>query len=147
MKILMVCLGNICRSPLAHGVLQHLADQRGLNWTVDSAGMGGWHVGSPPDHRAIAIARQYGVDISGQRAQQFRNIHFDRYDHIFAMDRENLRSILGRTETATQRAKVRLFLGDSEVPDPYYDDRLFAHVYQLVEQRCHELVDLLLRPV
>ncbi|WP_262249957.1 low molecular weight protein-tyrosine-phosphatase [Parapedobacter soli] len=141
MKILMVCLGNICRSPLAHGVLQHLADNNGLAWTVESAGTGNWHVGDPPDRRTIAVARQYGIDISGQRAQQFQSYHFDEYDHILVMDRENLRNVLAKARTAEQRARVQLFLPDDEVPDPYFDDELFDPVYKLVEARCKELVE------
>lgn len=140
MKILMVCLGNICRSPLAHGVLKHLAQERGLTWTVDSAGTGNWHVGNPPDHRSIAVARRYGVDISTQRAQQFGSHHFNEYDHILVMDRENLRNVLAKAKTSEQRARVQLFLPDGEVPDPYFDDSLFDPVYQLVATRCEELI-------
>ena len=140
MKILMVCLGNICRSPLAHGVLQHLADRAGLDWVIDSAGVGGWHVGNAPDHRAIAVARQHGVDISKQRAQQLHRNHLDAFDYIFVMDRENLRSVLALASTAERRARVRLFLDDGEVPDPYYDNRMFESVYQLVEERCNILI-------
>jgi len=145
MKILMVCLGNICRSPLAHGVLQYLADQEGLDWHVDSAGIGGWHVGNPPDHRAIAVAKQYGIDISGQRAQQLRIEHLDEFDHILAMDRDNLRNILAKAKTTEQRARIQLFLQNREVPDPYYDNRLFKPVYQLVEERCKQLIASLAR--
>lgn len=140
MKILMVCLGNICRSPLAHGVLQHLANSKGLTWVVDSAGTGNWHVGNPPDRRSIAIAKRYGVDISTQRAQAFASRHFDEYDHILVMDRENLRNVLAKAKTAEHRARVQLFIPDNEVPDPYFDDRLFDPVYQLVATRCKELV-------
>ena len=136
----MVCLGNICRSPLAHGVLQHLADSKRLAWTIDSAGTGNWHVGNPPDRRSIAIAKQYGVDISGQRAQQFNSRHFDEYDHILVMDRENLRNVLAKAKTDEQRARVQLFLTDDEVPDPYFDDALFDPVYQVVAARCGELI-------
>ncbi len=141
MKILMVCLGNICRSPLAHGVLKHLAKEKGLAWTVDSAGTGNWHVGNPPDRRSIAIAKRYGVDISTQRAQQFGNHHFDEYDHILVMDRENLRNVLAKAKSDEHRARVQLFLPDDEVPDPYFDDSLFDPVYQLVATRCEELVN------
>lgn len=140
MKILMVCLGNICRSPLAHGVLQDLANRKGLAWTVDSAGTGSWHVGDPPDHRSIAIAKQYGVDISGQRAKQFASHHFDEYDHILVMDRDNLRNVLAKAQTDEHRARVHLFLPDDEVPDPYFEDNLFEPVYQLVATRCEQLV-------
>lgn len=143
MKILVVCLGNICRSPLAHGVLQHLSDEAGLGWQVESAGTGSWHVGHPPDRRSIAVARNYGVDISGQRAQQFRVQHFEEYDRILVMDRNNLRDVLSLAESAEQRAKVSLFLLEGEVPDPYYDNTLFEAVYQLVEGRSRELIKLL----
>lgn len=140
MKILMVCLGNICRSPLAHGVMETLAQEAGLSWTVDSAGTGGWHVGNAPDRRAIAVARQYGVDISRQRAQQFIARHMDEYDHILVMDRTNLRDVIALAKTAEQRARIRLFLNEDEVPDPYYDDALFDPVYQMVLARCRELI-------
>ena len=136
----MVCLGNICRSPLAHGVLQHLVDSKELAWTVDSAGTGNWHVGDPPDRRSIAIAKQYGVDISRQRVQQFHRHHFDAYDHILVMDRQNLRHVLSQAETEEQHTRVQLFLPDDEVPDPYFDDGLFEPVYQLVATRCEELI-------
>lgn len=145
MKILMVCLGNICRSPLAHGVMQHLVEQQGLGWHIDSAGTGGWHVGAPPDHRAIAVARRHGIDISGQRAQQLQPHHLNSFDHIFAMDRSNLRNLLAMADTPAQRARIRLFLDDREVPDPYYDDDLFESVFQMVEARCQEWIELLKR--
>lgn len=143
MKILMVCLGNICRSPLAHGVMQHLADLQGLDWQIDSAGTGGWHVGNPPDHRSIAVAKRNGVDISRQLAQQFDRRHFDDYDHILAMDRNNLRTLIAEAGTPDQRARVQLFLGDGEVPDPYYDDDLFEPTYRLIAARCETLIEVL----
>src|SRR5690554_3137185 len=121
-KILMVCLGNICRSPLAHGILQHLANQRGYDWQVESAGTGNWHVGSAPDHRSVAIAKQHDIDISQQRAQQFSTDHFDEYDLIFVMDRSNLKNVLSMARNGQDREKVQLFLEDEEVADPYYDD-------------------------
>lgn len=141
MRILMVCLGNICRSPLAHGVMQHLADKAGLNWEIDSAGTGNWHVGEAPDRRAIAVAKSHGIDISGQRAQHFNATLFDAYDHIFVMDRANYRDVLRLAQNEAQRAKVQLFLGDREVPDPYYDNALFEPVYAKVEARCRALLD------
>ncbi|SEL79910.1 low molecular weight protein-tyrosine-phosphatase [Parapedobacter koreensis] len=140
MKILVVCLGNICRSPLAHGVLQHFVNERGLDWVVDSAGTGGWHVDNPPDHRAIAIAKRHGIDISKQRAKQLHNRHLDEFDYILAMDRNNLKSLLAQAKTSEQRARIQLFMGDREVPDPYYDNRLFEVVFQMVEERCRELL-------
>lgn len=143
MRILMVCLGNICRSPLAHGIMQHLAEESGLGWTVDSAGTGNWHVGDPPDRRAVAVAKQYGVDISRQRAQHFNAAMFDQYDHILVMDRSNYRNVLRLATTDEHRAKVRLFLGDDEVPDPYYDDAMFEPVYDMIKARCRALLSAL----
>jgi protein-tyrosine phosphatase len=95
MKILMVCLGNICRSPLAEGVMQHLADEEGLDWQVDSAGTGNWHVGEAPDRRSIRTARNHDVDISKQACRQFRQSDFNKFDHIFVMDKYNLSDVLG----------------------------------------------------
>ena len=140
MKILMVCLGNICRSPLAHGVMQALVSEKHLDWVVDSAGTGDWHVGQAPDRRAIAIAERFGVDISGQRAQHLRPEHLDVYDHILVMDHSNLRHVQDMARNKQQRERIALFLGDAEVPDPYYDDRLFEPVYRLVEARCKVLL-------
>ncbi len=136
----MVCLGNICRSPLAHGILQHLADQKNLDWQVHSAGTGNWHVGNPPDERSVAAARNLGYDISRQRAQHFSVRFFDDYDHILVMDRNNLRDVLQLAKTTAHRQKVTLFLPNGEVTDPYYDNDLFEPVSLIVEERCKEIV-------
>jgi len=141
----MVCLGNICRSPLAHGVLEHLAKEKGLDWEIDSAGTGNWHIGSYPDNRSIAIAKKYGVDISGQRARQFSKADFKYYDRILVMDRANLSDVLALAGTAEERAKVSLFLENDIVPDPYYDDNLFDPVYQMIAKRCEILLEELKR--
>lgn len=136
----MVCLGNICRSPLAHGVMENLVLLKKLNWTIDSAGTGNWHVGHPPDRRSIAIAKKYGVDISNQRAQHFTADFFDKYDLILVMDRQNYKDVLQLANTIEQEKKVRLFLEEDIVPDPYFDDSLFDPVYKMVEKRCQELL-------
>lgn len=142
MKILMVCLGNICRSPLAHGILQHLADKENLGWQVHSAGTGNWHVGSPPDRRSVLAARSLGYDISTQRARHFSSAFFDEYDHILVMDKNNLKDVLALAETNEHKQKVRLFLVDEgEVTDPYYDNDLFEPVSLEVEQRCKEILE------
>ena len=125
---------------MAHGVMQALVEDKQLDWTVDSAGTGGWHVGQAPDSRTIAIAERFGVDISEQRAQQLQPHHLDEFDHILAMDRSNLGFIQAMAQTPEQRARVQLFLDDAEVPDPYYDDRLFEPVYRLVADRCKALL-------
>ncbi len=141
MKILMVCLGNICRSPLAHGVLEHLAKQKGLDWEIDSAGTGNWHVGKQPDRRSIAIAKKYGVDISGQCCRQFDVNDFDTYDHILVMDYSNQNDVKALARTEDDHKKVSLFLKDDIVPDPYYDDTQFDPVYLMVEKRCKEIIE------
>jgi protein-tyrosine phosphatase len=125
--ILFVCLGNICRSPLADGALRHKVAQRGLGWTVDSAGTGGWHAGDAPDARALAVAGRHGVDIAGLRARQVRADDFVRFDLILAMDHDNLAG-LHAIAPPDHSADVRLALdlvGGREgqaVADPYYGD-------------------------
>lgn len=140
MKILMVCLGNICRSPLAHGILAHLVKQEGLDWNVDSAGTGDWHVGQQPDRRSVAVAKKYNIDISTQRAQLFQTSFFDEYDHIFVMDESNYNDVIALARNDEDRRKVRMFLLDGEVPDPYFDATQFESVYLMIENRCKELV-------
>lgn len=140
MKILMVCLGNICRSPLAHGILEHLAKEKGLNWEIDSAGTGNWHIGEPPDRRSIAIAKNYGVDISGQCCRQFDVSDFDSYDKIFVMDYSNLNDVKALARNDEDHKKVGLLLKEGIVPDPYYDDTQFDPVYKMVEKRCKEII-------
>lgn len=141
MKILMVCLGNICRSPLAHGVLEHLVRQKGLNWEIDSAGTGGWHVGQQPDRRSIAIAKKYGLDISGQSCRKFDTSDFERFDQILVMDYSNLNDVKALARNEEEQKKISLFLKDTIVPDPYYDDDQFDPVYQMIEIRCKELIE------
>ena len=141
MKILMVCLGNICRSPLAHGILEHLAREKGLDWEIDSAGTGNWHVGQQPDKRSIAVAKKYGVDISGQCCRQFDISDFEKYDHILVMDYSNLNDVKALAPGEADHQKVALFLKDGIVPDPYYDDNEFDPVYRMVEKRCREILE------
>lgn len=137
----MVCLGNICRSPLAEGILRHLADEKGLNWVVDSAGTGNWHVGDPPDRRSVKVAHQHGIDISGLRGRQFQTGDFDEFDHIFVMDLDNYRDVLRKARTDADREKVSLLLENQEpVPDPWYDDALFEPVYNMIYKACQRIV-------
>jgi len=140
MKILMVCLGNICRSPLAHGILKQKVKDKQLNWVVESAGTGDWHIGEAPDRRAIAIAKKYGVDISGQRARHFHPAFFNEYDLIFVMDRQNFADVCAQAENKDDLEKVQLFLDDDIVPDPYFDDNLFDPVFQMIDKRCTEVI-------
>jgi protein-tyrosine phosphatase len=139
-NILMVCLGNICRSPMAEGILRHHAQRMGLPINVDSAGTGGWHAGEPPDRRAIRTARKNGVDISGLRARKFSTDDFDRFDRIFVMDRSNLSDVLSVARNENDLSKVDLFLhqlqpgSGAEVPDPWFgDEDGFIPVYELLE--------------
>ena len=137
MKILMVCLGNICRSPLAEGILQSKVGDKHL---VDSAGTGDWHVGEQPDRRSIAVAKKYGVDISDQRAMHFNPIFFEEFDIIFAMDKQNSIDLQKLARSEEERNKIKLILKDGlgealNVPDPYYDNEdAFEHVYQLLDR-------------
>ena len=136
MKILMVCLGNICRSPLAEGILQ---TKVGDNHLVDSAGTGDWHVGEQPDRRSVAVAKKYGVDISDQRAMHFNPVFFDEFDLIFAMDEQNLIDLQKLARNEEEQSKIKLILeGNGQtknVPDPYYDgEDAFEHVYQLLDE-------------
>jgi protein-tyrosine phosphatase len=124
-SILFVCMGNICRSPLAEGAFRAEADRLGLAVDVDSAGTGGWHAGEPPDARAIAAARRNGVDIAHLRARKVARADFDRFDHIVALDEENLADLTA-LQPRGSRARVSLLLDHAAgrngqgVADPYY---------------------------
>ncbi|MCP5083731.1 MAG: low molecular weight phosphotyrosine protein phosphatase [Alphaproteobacteria bacterium] len=134
MQILFVCLGNICRSPMAEGLFRHVAESRDLKVVVDSAGTSGWHVGDAPDPRGQATMRAHGIDTSAQHARQVNEEDFNKFDLVLAMDRRNHDS-LTRLAGPGRASKVRLFLefapgrGDTEVPDPYYGgEDGFEHV-------------------
>jgi protein-tyrosine phosphatase len=126
-KVLFVCLGNICRSPLAEAAFRREAERLGLEVEIDSAGTGDWHIGYPPDPRAAAVAARNGIDISHLRARQLTAEDFRRFDHIVALDSKNLRDI-ERLRPADGRARVSLLLDHVEgrqgqaVADPYYGD-------------------------
>ncbi|KGE14827.1 low molecular weight protein-tyrosine-phosphatase [Sphingobacterium deserti] len=141
MKILMVCLGNICRSPLAHGILAHMIHENGLDWTVESAGTGDWHVGQAPDRRSVSVAKKYGVDISAQRARHFAQAFFDQYDYIFVMDDKNYSDVRSLARDEADLKKVKMFLLEGIVPDPYFDETQFEPVYQLIADRCQVLIN------
>ena len=143
MKILIVCLGNICRSPIAHGVMQHLVNKEGLNWEIDSAGTGGWHIGQMPDYRSIEVARKYGINISDQKARKFNALDFQNFDLIYVMDKNNYADVVSLTNNVNERAKVKLFIKDDVVPDPYSDDTLFDPVFQLISTQCEKLLQSL----
>ncbi len=146
MKVLMVCLGNICRSPLAEGILKHKAQKLGLNWHVDSAGTGDWHIGELPDHRSIAMAKQYSIDITDQRVRLFKRLDLDTFDLVLVMDKSNYQDILHFAKTDEQRQKVKLIMSFVQphkydiVPDPYLDNR-FELVYQLLDEACEAVIE------
>jgi len=142
MKVLMVCLGNICRSPPAEGILRHLAEEKGLHWEIDSAGTGAWHVGNPPDKRSVAVARKYGIDISTLRGRQFQSADYNQFDRIYAMDLNNYRDIILKARTDADKNKVQLLLDDQQpVPDPWYDDALFEPVYNMIYKACEKIIN------
>lgn len=142
MKILMVCLGNICRSPLAEGIMRHLAAAKGLDWEIDSAGTGNWHIGHSPDHRSVKEARKNGVDISGLAARQFQVADFDAFDRIYVMDRNNYADVVRQARNTADKAKVHYLLPEQqEVPDPWFDDALFAPVYKMIFVACESIAD------
>lgn len=146
MKILMVCLGNICRSPLAEGIMQAKAQAHNLPWEIDSAGTGSWHAGERPDSRSIRTGRNHGIDIARQRARQVKDEDFDRFDLILAMDSNNYADLLRLARTDEQRSKVAMIMNylhpgeNREVPDPYYHNGLFEQVYQLLDAACDQII-------
>jgi len=146
-KVLMVCLGNICRSPLAEGILKSKVNPDKV--FVDSAGTGGFHIGERPDPRSIAVARLYGLDISHQRCRKFIVEDFDNFDIIYAMDRSNYQNILLLADSAYQVKKVKLLLEEAsldsiEVPDPYYGGELgFENVFKMITTACEIIADRL----
>lgn len=137
----MVCLGNICRSPLAEGILKSKVDSDLVY--VDSAGTGGWHIGELPDARSIDVARVNGLDISDQKCRKFIEQDFDDFDWIYVMDKSNLRDVLAMADSSVRRSKVIMILNELEpganleVPDPYYGGANgFQHVYGLLDDAC-----------
>ena len=145
MKILMVCLGNICRSPLAEGILAHKTQH--LNIKVDSAGTAGYHIGKLPDERSIEIAEKYNIDLTKQRARQFSRADFDDFDIIYAMDTNNYTHLISLANNETERNKVRLILNEvnpekfESVPDPYYGgDDGFQNIYNMLDDACNKII-------
>ena len=140
----MVCLGNICRSPLAEGILKSKVDTTKIE--VHSAGTGGWHVGELPDPRSIEVALQHGLDITDQQGKQFSTYDFEIYDHIFVMDKSNFRDVVKLATTPAEQGKVQLILEEThpgeqrDVPDPYYGgDQGFENVYQMLDAACEKI--------
>ena len=148
-RVLFVCLGNICRSPLAEGVFRHLVREAGLlpRFEIASAGTGDWHVGEPPDARMCQTARRRGVDISHQRAQVLERAHLESFDAVLVMDRQNLANARRLAVGPEQASRIALFRDfdpqpdDGQVPDPYYGGADgFEHVLDIVERTSRALL-------
>ena len=142
----MVCLGNICRSPLAEGILK--AKTNHLDVVVDSAGTAAYHIGEKPDIRSIAIAKKYGIDLTDQRARQFCTNDFDDFDKIYARDTSNYANIISLARNESDKNKVDLILNEVDpnsfqsVPDPYYGgDNGFQDVYDMLDEACDRIVE------
>ncbi|ARV08116.1 protein-tyrosine-phosphatase [Winogradskyella sp. PC-19] len=148
-KILVVCLGNICRSPLAHGILESKLPSE--DFFIDSAGTASYHIGNQPDVRSMAIAKTNGIDISHQKARQFIEADFDRFDTIYAMDKSNYTNIIALASSEDEKKKVGLILNenpnisDKNVPDPYYGgDSGFDYVFEILEDTCEIIANRIL---
>lgn len=149
-KVLMVCLGNICRSPLAEGILTSKVDKNKV--IVDSAGTSDWHIGKAPDPRSIAIAKEFGIDITQQKARQFTTADFDAFDKIYVMDKSNYQNVIALARNEADKQKVQLLLNvltpgeNLEVPDPYYGgDDGFTEVYKMLDEAFDVVVTDLLK--
>lgn len=147
MKILMVCLGNICRSPLAEGILKEKALNAGLHWQIDSAGTNGYHTGEPPHHLSIKVAKLNGIDICEQRSRKFTAADFEAYDVIYAMAADVLEDMkrIGRQHFDSK--KVSLFLDESfpgeekDVPDPWYGGEEGYHeTFEIINSNCERII-------
>ena len=147
-KILFVCLGNICRSPLAEGIMLQLNKKHNSGLIIDSAGTSHYHVGEEPNKQTIDNAKKHGIDLSCLRARQFKVTDFDQFDKIYTMDKSNHRDVLALAKNDRQKNKVNLFLEAAnsnsknlEVPDPYNGtEKDFEDVFQLVYKACEELI-------
>lgn len=144
----MVCLGNICRSPMAHGILEEKAKKWNKQLVVDSAGTANFHVGEKPDERAIETMRKYNIDISEQKARQFHKNDFETFDYIFVMDVSNYENIIRMAKSEIHKQKVDLILNllypqqNLSVPDPYYGQYSgFDNVYQLLDAACEKFIE------
>ncbi len=145
MKVLMVCLGNICRSPVAEGILRSISDKRNLGIEVESAGTSSFHIGHKHDQRSMANAISHGVDISKGRSRQFEVSDFDDFDRIYAMDSHNYDDIMQLARDVEDESKVKLILNEvnpgenNSVPDPYYGNDGFENVFTLLNEACEKI--------
>ena len=134
----MVCLGNICRSPLGEGILKSKVPEE--KFIIDSAGTASYHIGSPPDIRSIKVAKDNNIDISKQRARAFRSDDFQKFDIIYAMDSQNFNDLISMSKSKEEMMKVKLILENKNVPDPYYGDISdFKNVFKLLDKVCDQI--------
>ena len=147
MKILMVCLGNICRSPLAEGIMKNKIEKKGLNWKVDSAGTAAWHAGKLPDPRSIKVARENNIDITNQRGRQFLAEDLEEFDLVLTMDATNFQNVKRLASNVEQESKVHLIMNfvqpghNQIVPDPYYGDDGFENVFEMLDVACERIIE------
>lgn len=147
MKVLMVCLGNICRSPLAEGILQHKALSAGLNWEVDSAGTGNYHIGEAPHVLSQKVARMNGIDITQQRCRQFRASDMEDFDLIYVMDQDNYKEVRRMSGAHWNALKTKLILNEIDeneeaVPDPWYGtEKDYHYVFGLLTTACDHIIE------
>ncbi len=146
-RILMVCKGNICRSPLAQDLLASKASKAHLYWLIDSAGTGNWHIGKLPDQRSIKVAESNDLDITDQRARQFSKDDFSKFDHIYVMEKENQKIVLSMAPSEKDQSKVELIMNELypgqnlDVPDPFHDGKeQFDQVFKVLNQVTDEMI-------
>jgi protein-tyrosine phosphatase len=147
-KILFVCLGNICRSPLAEGIMLKLISDKNLPIEIDSAGTSNFHAGETPDYRTVLNAKKHGVDLTPLKARQFSEKDFNNFDVIYVMDKSNMTNVLALAKNKEQEQKVELFLNtlfpnqNMEVPDPYFGgEEGFEDVFNLVYSTCEKMIE------
>ncbi len=148
LKILMVCLGNICRSPIAHGLLKHKADAKGLDWEVDSAGTSDWHKGELPNENSIAVMHRHGVDINYQRSRPIEMEDIAYYDLIYVMDSSNYETVMTMAKTPELKQKVKFIMNEvnpgknEKVPDPWsLTEQDYENVYQMLDKATDKIIE------
>ena len=146
----MVCLGNICRSPIAEGIMASKLPEN--TFLVDSCGTGNWHVGNQPDLRSISVSSKNGLDISKQKCRQFITSDFDTFDYIYVMDKSNYKDIIALSNNENQKSKVKIILNElfpnenRDVPDPYFGlENGFEFVYEMLDETCEVIAKKLIR--
>lgn len=148
MKVLMVCLGNICRSPIAHGLLKHKADKLGLNWDVDSAGTSDWHEGELPNEKSIQVMNDFGIDITYQRSRPLRRKDLEYFDVIYVMDASNYKNVTDMAKSEAEIAKVKMIMNEvspgmnQAVPDPWgLTQKHYEEVYEMLDAATDKIIE------